>query len=166
MDGCVCVCAIIITSNVSTHSLLLLLLHFPPYKSTPSLQSILSHNNTISCFITFILLGSLCSAKFSFPALPPNPPTTLCKGIMERLNSELYLKNCYILRENERLRKKAQLLNQENQALLSEIKQKFSKTNNTSVKHASVSSLPDLNLLHANSSAASNAAAPTKPNHS
>ncbi|KAK7345356.1 hypothetical protein VNO77_15959 [Canavalia gladiata] len=48
---------------------------------------------------------------------------------MERLNSKLYLQNCYIMKENERLRKKAQLLNQENQALLSELKQKLSKGN-------------------------------------
>ncbi|KAL6328437.1 hypothetical protein AAG906_038312 [Vitis piasezkii] len=34
---------------------------------------------------------------------------------MEKLNSELYLQNCYIIQENERLRKKAQQLNQENQ---------------------------------------------------
>ncbi|XP_020263852.1 protein LITTLE ZIPPER 4-like [Asparagus officinalis] len=47
---------------------------------------------------------------------------------MERLNSNLYLQNCYIIKENERLRKKAQLLNQENQALLSELKQKLSKS--------------------------------------
>ncbi|KAJ0089211.1 hypothetical protein Patl1_32483 [Pistacia atlantica] len=46
---------------------------------------------------------------------------------MERLNSKLYLQNCYIMKENERLRKKAQLLNQENQALLSELKQKLGK---------------------------------------
>ncbi|XP_016184757.1 protein LITTLE ZIPPER 4-like [Arachis ipaensis] len=49
---------------------------------------------------------------------------------MERLNSKLYLQNCYIMKENERLRKKAQLLNQENQALLTELKQKLSKGNN------------------------------------
>ncbi|KAK2454781.1 hypothetical protein P8452_02133 [Trifolium repens] len=46
---------------------------------------------------------------------------------MERLNSKLYLENCLIMQENERLRKKAQLLNEENQQLLSELKQKFSK---------------------------------------
>ncbi|XP_038691518.1 protein LITTLE ZIPPER 3 [Tripterygium wilfordii] len=46
---------------------------------------------------------------------------------MDRLNSNLFLQNCYIMKENERLRKKAQLLNQENQALLSELKQKLSK---------------------------------------
>ncbi|XP_020248238.1 protein LITTLE ZIPPER 4-like [Asparagus officinalis] len=45
---------------------------------------------------------------------------------MERLN-KLYLQNCYIMKENESLRKKAQLLNKENQALLSELKQKLSK---------------------------------------
>ncbi|XVF76229.1 hypothetical protein PTKIN_Ptkin13bG0249400 [Pterospermum kingtungense] len=48
---------------------------------------------------------------------------------MERVNSNLYLQNCYMMKENERLRKKAQLLNQENQALLSELKQKLSKPN-------------------------------------
>ncbi|KAL1224328.1 Protein LITTLE ZIPPER 4 [Cardamine amara subsp. amara] len=49
---------------------------------------------------------------------------------MERLNSKLYLQNCYIIKENERLRKKAQILNQENQQLLFELKQKLSKTKN------------------------------------
>ncbi|CAH8363297.1 unnamed protein product [Eruca vesicaria subsp. sativa] len=50
---------------------------------------------------------------------------------MERLNSKLYLQNCYIIKENERLRKKAQILNQENQQLLLELKQKLSKTKNS-----------------------------------
>ncbi|KAJ0259692.1 Protein LITTLE ZIPPER 3 [Hirschfeldia incana] len=49
---------------------------------------------------------------------------------MEKLNSKLYLQNCYIIKENERLRKKAQILNQENQQLLLELKQKLSKTKN------------------------------------
>ncbi|MED6197228.1 hypothetical protein PIB30_118212 [Stylosanthes scabra] len=49
---------------------------------------------------------------------------------MERVNSELYYQNCHIMKENERLRKKAQLLNQENQALLSQLKQKLSNANN------------------------------------
>ncbi|KAH7843319.1 hypothetical protein Vadar_015152 [Vaccinium darrowii] len=48
---------------------------------------------------------------------------------MDRVNSELNTRNCYIMQENERLRKKAELLNQENQALLSELKQKLSKPN-------------------------------------
>lgn len=63
---------------------------------------------------------------------------------MERLNSKLYLQNCYIMKENERLRKKAQLLNQENQALLSELKQKLSKPN--SKGNAPNDNIPDLNL--------------------
>ncbi|CAA6663729.1 unnamed protein product [Spirodela intermedia] len=46
---------------------------------------------------------------------------------MERINSKLYLQNCFIIKENERLRKKAALLNQENQALLSELKQRLAK---------------------------------------
>lgn len=51
---------------------------------------------------------------------------TLKAAEMERLNSELYLQNCYIMQENERLRKRAQLLNQENQALLSQLKDRLS----------------------------------------
>ncbi|KAK4281642.1 hypothetical protein QN277_013110 [Acacia crassicarpa] len=62
---------------------------------------------------------------------------------MERVNSELYLQNCYIMKENERLRKKAQTLNQENQALLSELKQKLSKGN---TKGNSPNTILDLNL--------------------
>lgn len=46
---------------------------------------------------------------------------------MEKLNSQLYLQNCHIIQENDRLRKKAQRLNQENQALLSELKEKLNK---------------------------------------
>ncbi|TKY61999.1 LITTLE ZIPPER 4 protein [Spatholobus suberectus] len=62
---------------------------------------------------------------------------------MERLNSELYFQNCHIMKENERLRKKAQLLNQENQALLSELKKKLSKGN---AKTNSPNTILDLNL--------------------
>ncbi|XP_022744969.1 protein LITTLE ZIPPER 3-like [Durio zibethinus] len=66
---------------------------------------------------------------------------------MERLNSNLYLHNCYIMKENERLRKKAQVLNQENQALLSELKQKLSKANSkgNSAKDLNLSSSSNLN---------------------
>ncbi|CAD6263842.1 unnamed protein product [Miscanthus lutarioriparius] len=46
---------------------------------------------------------------------------------MDRLNAKLYLQNCFIMKENERLRKKALLLNQENQALLTELKQRIAK---------------------------------------
>ncbi|OIW11336.1 hypothetical protein TanjilG_20485 [Lupinus angustifolius] len=49
---------------------------------------------------------------------------------MEKLDTELLLKNISIMQENERLRKRAQELNQENQALLNEIKQKLSKGGN------------------------------------
>ncbi|XP_062166465.1 protein LITTLE ZIPPER 3-like [Alnus glutinosa] len=62
---------------------------------------------------------------------------------MDRLNSKLYMQNCYIMKENERLRKKAQLLNQENQVLLSELKQKLSKGN---PKTHAPNTIPDLNL--------------------
>ncbi|XP_029117256.1 protein LITTLE ZIPPER 3 [Elaeis guineensis] len=64
---------------------------------------------------------------------------------MERINSKLYLQNCYIMKENERLRKKAELLNQENQALLSELKQKLAKSNANSNSSPNPSRIPDLN---------------------
>ncbi|KAB2052108.1 hypothetical protein ES319_A12G096900v1 [Gossypium barbadense] len=46
---------------------------------------------------------------------------------MDKLNLQLYWHNYCIIKENERLRKKAQQLNQENQALLSELRQKLAK---------------------------------------
>ncbi|XP_057970552.1 protein LITTLE ZIPPER 4 [Malania oleifera] len=63
---------------------------------------------------------------------------------MERLN-KLYMQNCYIIQENEKLRKKAQLLNQENQQLRSELNQKLSSKGKQKGNAASTS-LPDLNL--------------------
>lgn len=48
---------------------------------------------------------------------------------MEKFNTELYLRNCQIIQENERLRRKAQQLNQENQALLTELKKKHGDPN-------------------------------------
>ncbi|KAJ6901648.1 hypothetical protein NC651_019427 [Populus alba x Populus x berolinensis] len=51
---------------------------------------------------------------------------------MEKLNSQLYLQNCYISQQNEMPRKKAQWLNQENQALLSELKKKLSSASSSS----------------------------------
>ncbi|KAM0056551.1 putative protein LITTLE ZIPPER [Helianthus debilis subsp. tardiflorus] len=62
---------------------------------------------------------------------------------MERLNSQLHLENCLIMQENEKLRKKAQLLNQENQALLSQLKQRLAMSdqnaNNTPDSFADLS---------------------------
>ncbi|KAK3015038.1 hypothetical protein RJ639_005563 [Escallonia herrerae] len=58
---------------------------------------------------------------------------------MEKFNSELYLQNCQIIQENERLRKKAEMLNQENQVLLSELKQKLSAASSTSKPESSSS---------------------------
>ncbi|KAK1429540.1 hypothetical protein QVD17_11751 [Tagetes erecta] len=64
---------------------------------------------------------------------------------MERLNSKLYIENCLIMQENEKLRKKAQLLNQENQALLTQLKQRLTlggQNVTTNVNHASSSRNP------------------------
>ncbi|KAL7092215.1 hypothetical protein ACP275_12G151900 [Erythranthe tilingii] len=44
---------------------------------------------------------------------------------MDKVNSKLYMENCQIMEENERLRKKAELLNQENRTLLNELKQRL-----------------------------------------
>ncbi|KAF7091847.1 hypothetical protein CFC21_094393 [Triticum aestivum] len=43
---------------------------------------------------------------------------------MERANTELYLENLCIMQQNERLRRKAQLLAQENEQLLADLKRK------------------------------------------
>lgn len=43
---------------------------------------------------------------------------------MERANTDLYLQNLCIMQENERLRRKAQLLDQENKQLLADLKLK------------------------------------------
>ncbi|CAL1374066.1 unnamed protein product [Linum trigynum] len=61
---------------------------------------------------------------------------------MEKINSQLYLENCYILQQNEKLRRKAQQLNQENQALLNELQTKISsnKGQNNNEDHGSTSS--------------------------
>ncbi|RRT68309.1 hypothetical protein B296_00005769 [Ensete ventricosum] len=63
---------------------------------------------------------------------------------MERLNTKLYLQNCYIMKENERLRKNLQLLNQENQVLFSQLQQKLAKSNATSTSSPNPN-IPDLN---------------------
>ncbi|EOA28254.1 hypothetical protein CARUB_v10024447mg [Capsella rubella] len=73
---------------------------------------------------------------------------------MERLNSKLYLQNCYIIKENERLRKKAQILNQENQQLLFELKQKLSKTKNSNGSSNQGSNNNNNNNLSSSSSSA------------
>nr|GLL46292.1 protein LITTLE ZIPPER 3 [Ipomoea trifida]GMD86849.1 protein LITTLE ZIPPER 3 [Ipomoea batatas]GMD88183.1 protein LITTLE ZIPPER 3 [Ipomoea batatas] len=71
---------------------------------------------------------------------------------MEKINSKLYMENCYIMAENERLRKKAEVLNKENQALLKELKKK-----NCSSRLArgpsppTANKLPDLNIATPNS---------------
>ena len=44
---------------------------------------------------------------------------------MELKNMKLYLENQSIVEENEKLRKKASLLHQENLALMSELQKKF-----------------------------------------
>ncbi|CAN4121373.1 unnamed protein product [Withania somnifera] len=69
---------------------------------------------------------------------------------MDRINSKLYLQNCYIMAENERLRKKAELLNQENQQLLSELKHRLSQAGPSS--NNINNGLPDLNLSNCSSS--------------
>ncbi|PQQ21967.1 hypothetical protein Pyn_26423 [Prunus yedoensis var. nudiflora] len=73
---------------------------------------------------------------------------------MEKLNSQIHLQNCYIIRQNEMLRKKAQVLNQENQALLSELKQKLSMAD-TKLRGS-----PDIDVSSASSSDSINSSKP------
>uniref|UniRef100_A0A0E0MJP3 Protein LITTLE ZIPPER 4 n=1 Tax=Oryza punctata TaxID=4537 RepID=A0A0E0MJP3_ORYPU len=56
---------------------------------------------------------------------------------MERVNLKLYLENVYIMEENERLRRKAQALNQENKALLAKLNTNHaaSSASTTTTKH-------------------------------
>ncbi|KAK4478731.1 hypothetical protein RD792_014229 [Penstemon davidsonii] len=68
---------------------------------------------------------------------------------MEKLNSKLYMENYYIMQENERLRKKAEMLNQENQALLNELKQRLAAA------AAAGSPITDLNLSSSGSTSKS-----------
>ncbi|OIV89835.1 hypothetical protein TanjilG_27662 [Lupinus angustifolius] len=71
-------------------------------------------------------------------------------GVMEKLNSELLLKNINIMKENERLRKLAQQLNQENQTLLIELKRKLSNDGSNSNNNASNNSNSTQNASHSN----------------
>ncbi|CAH2064286.1 unnamed protein product [Thlaspi arvense] len=89
---------------------------------------------TVSPFVLFVPLPSTHN---SIVSLSPSPSPSSQhsfpkerKKAMERLNSKLFVENCYIMKENERLRKKAELLKQENQQLLFQLKQKLSKTKN------------------------------------
>ncbi|AQK43563.1 uncharacterized protein LOC100276735 [Zea mays] len=99
---------------------------------------------------------------------------------MDRLNAKLYLQNCFIMKENERLRKKALLLNQENQALLTELKQRrIAKTKTAAPPNHSANGnaaaaaghrapIPDLNAAAPGPRAAGHekaaaAASPNKP---
>ena len=78
-------------------------------------------------FVTITLLSFILDNSFLFLFLFLKKERNKA---MERLNSKLYVENCYIMKENERLRKKAELLNQENQQLLFQLKQRLSKTKN------------------------------------
>lgn len=71
---------------------------------------------------------------------------------MDRINSKLYLQNVYIMAENERLRKKAEILNQENQQLLNELKHRLSKANGAGSSGGKNNNIPDLNLTNCSSS--------------
>ncbi|KAI4356820.1 hypothetical protein L6164_000807 [Bauhinia variegata] len=50
---------------------------------------------------------------------------------IEMKNLKLYMENRTIIEENEKLRKKAMLLHQENQALLSQLQKKLSEKNSS-----------------------------------
>ncbi|KAG0533247.1 hypothetical protein BDA96_04G176500 [Sorghum bicolor] len=83
---------------------------------------------------------------------------------MERLNTKLYLQNCYIMKENERLRKAALLLNQENQALLSELKHRLAKSSAAGAAVVGGSSSSNNNNNNSSAAAVANRVSPKPGN--
>jgi len=61
---------------------------------------------------------------------------------MDRVNSSLCLENLRMMHENERLRRKAQQLDQENKALLAELKRKQQQQQHASASAASQGAAP------------------------
>ncbi|KAK4371848.1 hypothetical protein RND71_007232 [Anisodus tanguticus] len=66
--------------------------------------------------------------------------------VMQKQNLDLYWRNVQIMQENDRLRKTAQRLRQENEALYSELKQRLSA--------ARINQTPELELTLGSSPAA------------
>ena len=61
---------------------------------------------------------------------------------MDRVNSSLCLENLRMMHENERLRRKAQQLDQESKALLAELKRKQQQQQHASASAASQGAAP------------------------
>ncbi|KAJ4751408.1 Protein LITTLE ZIPPER 4 [Rhynchospora pubera] len=69
---------------------------------------------------------------------------------------KLYMENYYIIQENERLRKQAQILNEENQVLLAQLKQKqlqLKQQANSSVTNSESNTAPIVPNNHARAQA-------------
>ncbi|KAJ4766742.1 Protein LITTLE ZIPPER 4 [Rhynchospora pubera] len=69
---------------------------------------------------------------------------------------KLYMENYYIIQENERLRKQAQILNEENQVLLAQLKQKqlqLKQQANSSVTNSGSNTAPSVPNNHARAQA-------------
>ncbi|KAG5628307.1 hypothetical protein H5410_000024 [Solanum commersonii] len=67
-----------------------------------------------------------------------SPVSGQLKQVMEKQNLDLYWRNIQIMQENDRLRKTAQRLRQENEALYSELKQRLAA--------ARINQIPELEL--------------------
>ncbi|XP_040384548.1 protein LITTLE ZIPPER 3-like [Oryza brachyantha] len=79
---------------------------------------------------------------------------------MDRVTN-LYLENLCIMQENERLRKKAQLLDQENKALLAKLKLKNKKPSSAATSSPSSHQQPDAAAAAAAANAKATPAAPS-----
>ncbi|KAL1545732.1 hypothetical protein AAHA92_22421 [Salvia divinorum] len=77
---------------------------------------------------------------------------------MEKLNSKLEMENCHIMQENERLKKVAEFLNQENQALLNEL------NHHLAAAAAAGIPIPDLNRSTSSSAATTSSKTNKKSN--
>lgn len=75
-----------------------------------------------------------CKVRVRLPSRRSSSEENAASGReMELQNLKLYLENRCMIEENERLRKRALVLDQENQALLSEFKKKFSHPNDNNI---------------------------------
>ncbi|PHT73931.1 hypothetical protein T459_21208 [Capsicum annuum] len=75
-----------------------------------------------------------------------SPISGQLKQVMEKQNLDLYWRNIQIMQENDRLRKTAQRLRQENEALYTELKQRLAAKR--------INKIPELELTLGPSSAA------------
>nr|CAB3446768.1 unnamed protein product [Digitaria exilis] len=97
----------------------------PPFCRLPAPTDI-RQSHQPPCLLAALLRPELPSSELHSTAEVTSSTTTRSMTLQDALAFANV--NCYIMKENERLRKAALLLNQENQALLSELKHRLAKS--------------------------------------